>query len=224
MSVIAFLPCRSGSSRIKNKNIRPIANFQNGLLEIKLNQLISSSLVSKIYLSTNDHSIMKYAKSIHNKKIKINERPDNLCTDRATTDNLIKYASDILPNEDILWTHVTSPFITASDYDEIIKSFYASLEESYDSLVTVTPIQSFIWDENGPFNYNNKYLNWPFTQDIKKLYEINNGAFVANKKIYEKLNNRLGEKPKYYMLDKLKSIDIDNIDEFNLVEKILNSQ
>ena len=224
MSVIAFLPCRTGSSRIKNKNIRPISNFQNGLLEIKLNQLISSSLVSKIYLSTNDHLIIKYAKSIHNKKIKIDERPENLCTSKATTDSLIKYASDILPNEDILWTHVTSPFITAADYDEIIKSYYTSLEGGYDSLVTVTLIQSFIWDENGPFNYNDKNLNWPFTQDIKKLYEINSGAFIANKEIYKKLNNRLGDKPKYYMLDKLKSIDIDNIDEFNLVEKILNSQ
>lgn len=224
MSVIAFLPCRSGSSRVKNKNIRPISNFQNGLLEIKLNQLLSSSMISKIYLSTNDQLVIEYAKDINNKKIYINERPDDLCSDQATTDSLIKYAGDILPDGDILWTHVTSPFISSVDYDHIIKSFYASLERGYDSLVTVTVIQSFLWDDHGPFNYNNKSLKWPFTQELKKLYEINSGVFLANKKIYKKCNNRLGEKPKYFILDKLKSIDIDNIDEFNLVEKILNSQ
>ena len=84
-------------------------------------------------------------------------------------------------------------------------------------------MQSFIWDEFGPLNYSENKQKWPITQDIKKLYEINSGAFIANKDIYKRLNNRLGEEPKYFILDKLQSLDIDNLDEFNLVEKILDS-
>ncbi len=223
MSVTAFLPCRYGSKRIKNKNTRPISNFPNGLVEIKLKQLLSSSLISKIYLSTNDKTIIKYAESMNNEKIYINKRHDSLCSENTTTDDLIKFATEILPDDDILWTHVTSPLISSKDYDDIIKSYYKSISDGYDSLVTVTVLQSFIWDEFGPFNYSENKQKWPFTQDIKKLYEINSGAFIANKDIYKRLNNRLGEKPKYFILDKLQSLDIDNLDEFNLVEKILDS-
>ena len=39
-NMIAFLPCRKGSQRIKDKNIKKILNFEMGLVEIKLNQLL----------------------------------------------------------------------------------------------------------------------------------------------------------------------------------------
>ena len=37
--VSVFLPLRKGSKRIKNKNIKPLPRFKQGLTELKLNQL-----------------------------------------------------------------------------------------------------------------------------------------------------------------------------------------
>ncbi|ELB3229881.1 acylneuraminate cytidylyltransferase family protein, partial [Campylobacter coli] len=48
MKVSVFLPCRKGSQRVKNKNMRVFGDFQNGLLEIKLKHLIKSQMIDKI--------------------------------------------------------------------------------------------------------------------------------------------------------------------------------
>ena len=40
MKINVFLPCKKGSSRVRNKNKRIFANVDHGLLRIKLNHLI----------------------------------------------------------------------------------------------------------------------------------------------------------------------------------------
>lgn len=50
--VTCFLPCRQGSQRVPNKNIKPFAGFEFGLIEVKLNQLLKATLVDEVVLST----------------------------------------------------------------------------------------------------------------------------------------------------------------------------
>ena len=40
-----FLPTRKGSERVKNKNTRPFAGIQGGLMENKIRQLVASKLL-----------------------------------------------------------------------------------------------------------------------------------------------------------------------------------
>jgi len=51
-----FLPTRKGSERVKNKNTRPFANIEGGLVENKIRQLLSTKFVlqspKNIYLTT----------------------------------------------------------------------------------------------------------------------------------------------------------------------------
>ena len=49
-NMIAFLHCRKGSQRIKDKNIKKILNFEMGLVEIKLNKLLKCKYIKKIIL------------------------------------------------------------------------------------------------------------------------------------------------------------------------------
>ena len=58
--ITVFLPCRKGSERIKNKNTRKFCNFNHGLLELKINQLLKSHHIDKILISTNDNEILNY--------------------------------------------------------------------------------------------------------------------------------------------------------------------
>ena len=108
MKINVFLPCKKSSTRIKNKNIRRFANINFGLLEIKLGQLLRAKLINKIYLSTNDKKIIKFCKNLNNKKIIIHERMDKtLSLDQTSNYQLVNHAIDIMPNDHILWTHVT---------------------------------------------------------------------------------------------------------------------
>ena len=45
ISVKAFLPCRSGSQRVKNKNIKKFHKYKFGLVELKLKQLLKVEYV-----------------------------------------------------------------------------------------------------------------------------------------------------------------------------------
>lgn len=215
-----FLPCRSGSKRVPNKNIRPFADKSFGLIEIKLGQLLKTDLINKIYLSTDDIKIINYAQGLNSSKITIDYRDDELCTDYTTTDELIHYAYSILPKGDILWTHVTSPFLNSEDYGDLIREYYIRQEQGYDSLMTCTEIKSFLWNEDKPINYDRNIVKWPRTQTLKPIYEVNSGAFISNYENFLGSKDRIGKRPFLYTLDKLKSLDIDYEDDFKIAESI----
>ena len=73
--LVCFLPCRKGSERIPRKNIKPFSDFKNGLIEIKINQLLLSKKIDKIILSTNDKEIIDFANSFQTERLIIHEGP-----------------------------------------------------------------------------------------------------------------------------------------------------
>lgn len=218
--MICFLPCRSGSSRIPNKNIKKFDVYKYGLLEIKLKQLINVKKISKIIISTNDKNIIDYLKKFNSIKIYLDIRPENLCSNTTTTDELIKYAFDKFVKEELLWTHVTSPFIDTDLYNKIIESYFIEKCNGFDSLMTVSAIKNFVWGDDGPLNYDRKKLKWPFTQNIKEVYEINSGVFISSYENYKSTKDRIGCKPYLYKLNKVESTDIDWPEDFIIAEII----
>ena len=175
-----FLPMRAGSERVPEKNTRSFAGITGGLCEIKLRQLLRCTVIDKIFVSTNDTKVINISKSFGSQKIKIIRRPDILASSSASTDDLIKYVSEIMPEGHIMWTHVTSPFIGSETYSRIIEAYFKNLH-LYDSLMTVTKLQKFIWNNVEPINYDVTIEKWPRTQTIEPLWEVNSGAFIATK-------------------------------------------
>ncbi|QNI86962.1 cytidylyltransferase domain-containing protein [Synechococcus sp. ROS8604] len=221
--VVAFLPCRSGSQRVPKKNIKPIAHFDYGLIQIKINQLIEANMVDSIFLSTNDQLILEYASSIKSAKLCIHRRSEDLCTNATSTDDLILHASKCIPNAHILWTHVTSPFVSSKCYDKLIKSYFEALSEGYDSLMTTSLIRNFVWNDSAPLNYNRTIEKWPRTQTLPRLYEVNSAAFIASSIVYNEFSDRIGKKPLLYVLDQFKSFDVDWPDDFTFAEQLIKS-
>lgn len=217
----AFLPCRKGSERVINKNTKKFADIENGLISIKLNQLLAIKEIDEIFLSTNDAKIINYASSLNNNRIYIDERSESLCSGETSTDELIQYVAKKITNGAIIWTHVTSPFVSTSVYQEAIDNYYKHvLAGKYDSLMTVCAFQKFIWDANGPINYNKDSEKWPRTQTIQNLYEINSGIFMADNSIYKKYSDRIGVMPYLMKLEELTAFDIDWESDWILAEQI----
>ena len=216
----AFLPCRKGSQRVLKKNIKPFAGFEFGLIQIKLTQLIEANNVDKIVLSTNDDEILDYAASLQNDKIIPHKRVELLSSSETSTDDLVAHALDLIPQGHILWTHVTSPFVDAELYDKIIRQYRSALLADYDSLMTTNLIHGFLWDENGPINYDRTLEKWPRTQTIKPLHEINSAVFLSSSENYHNFKDRIGQKPFLYVLDKIQSSDIDWEEDFKIAEII----
>lgn len=219
--VTCFLPCRKGSERVPRKNIKPFAQYSHGLIELKLNQLIACPSIDEIILSTNDDGILQYAESLSHPKINLHKRIEELSSSQTSTDSLVAHAAKLIPKGHILWTHVTSPFINAQKYEEIISKYFKCLEEGYDSLMTTTLLHTFLWQDSKPLNYDRTLEKWPRTQTLAPIHEINSGAFLASTNVYKEQHDRVGEVPYLFTLDKLVSQDVDWPEDFFIAEALV---
>lgn len=219
--VTAFLPCRAGSQRVPRKNIKPFADVEHGLIEIKLKQLFASEGVDEVVLSTNDEEILAYASTLDDPKLRVHRRAEELSSSETSTDQLVAHALELIGRGDILWTHVTSPFISAAQYDMIIAAYQEQLIAGYDSLMTTTEIHGFLWQHERPMNYDRSVEKWPRTQTLEPVHEVNSGVFLASAGVYRDLDDRIGERPYLYPLDKLVSHDIDWNEDFIVGETLL---
>lgn len=216
--VTCFLPCRAGSQRVVRKNIKPFASYEHGLIEIKLRQLLAAEGIDEVVLTTNDADILAYAESLDEPRLRLHRRVEELSSSATSTDQLVAHALELIPEGHILWTHVTSPFITAKHYDEVIQAYREQREQGYDSLMTTTGIHGFLWQDEQPMNYDRTIEKWPRTQTLAPVHEVNSGAFLAPAALYRELDDRIGRRPYLYAMDKFTSFDIDWPEDFVIAE------
>ena len=223
MSYVGFIPCRSGSERVRNKNTRPFAGFTGGLLELKLLQMAQVEELESIIVSSNDSIVLDYAADFASKRdsrVKPLPRPDELGRSSTTMDEFILYIARLCEVGNIVWTHVTSPFLTAQHYRESIRAYEEAVATGHDCLVSVTKLQRFIWDEKGPVNYDPGELKWPRSQDLRPLYEINHGMYIMPFALMRECGDRVGRKPYFYELDEHDALDIDWEPQFHFLEQM----
>jgi CMP-N-acetylneuraminic acid synthetase len=223
-SIVAFVPCRQGSNRVAGKNTRLFGGVAGGLAAIKLQQLAECPRISRIILSTDDQEVMAIGHSVAAEStvpIEIDRRPAHLAADSTSTDDLVRYVSDIIPQGVVLWTHVTSPFIKASQYTEAIETYQNEVEQGdFDSLMSVTKIQTFLWDLSGPINYDRTIEKWPATQSLPACFEVNSGTFMIEAGLMKQCDDRIGRHPFLHEMNHLDAFDIDTEDEFELASRI----
>ena len=214
-----FLPTRKGSERVKNKNTRPFADIEGGLVENKVKQLLATKHIDEIIFSSNDEKCMDVAeKYSYDSRLRIIPRPEELCLSSTNLQDLICYVPSVTDAEHILWGHVTTPLAGADEYDKAIELYMSKLNEGYDSLVGVTELKNFLLNKDGRLVNNTTDIPWPRTQDLEPLYEINHTMFLAKRDVYTKLKNRLGNKVLLHVMDEIHSKDIDWEDDFTVAE------
>lgn len=216
--VTFFLPTRKGSERIKNKNTKSFAGIEGGLVENKIKQILETRLIDEIVFSSNDEVCMEVASKYKDSRLKIIERPMELCLSTTNLQDLICYVPTVTDAEHILWGHVTTPLCGADQYDAGIKLYFEKLNDGYDSLVGVTELKNFLLNKEGKLINNTTNIPWPRTQDLEALYPINHTMFLAKREVYTKQKNRIGKKPLLYIMDELHSLDIDWPDDFVIAE------
>ena len=207
--MLAILPLRKNSKRLKNKNIKKI----NGrpLYRFILKKLIDSKLIKKIIITTD------YNFKDNHKKLILIKRPKNL-RGNCSMNLVIKDVLNKVNGDEFIQLHATSPLLKKRTIDRAI-SYYK--KNKYDSLFSVTRIQKRFWShKNKPVNH--KVSNSPTTQSLKLLYEENSGFYIFNRKTFSKRNNRIGLKPKLFEINKQEAFDIDDNDDFQIVKKLLS--
>lgn len=224
-----FIPMRAGSKRVINKNSRAFLENGFSLFQHKMNQVILIlDLIDEVVISTDDEMIINQAGSyLVYEKIKIIERPKHLCIDSTRVVDLIDYVPKVVSADHIFWLHVTSPFIDDDDYRQAIMNYKIHvINGKCDSLMSVSKIQAFIWDDEKKdiINCDRSINKWPNTQDLTPLYEINHGYYISSRKNYTSLSDRIGLNPYLHVTEKHKCVDIDWEDDFLLCQQLAKAK
>lgn len=223
MPVKILLPVRQGSQRVRNKNIQSFNGLDLSLLTIKLKQLdelLFNGVVDEIIVSTDCQTTALEVTSNFS-KFTLDQRPSALCQSDTRLSELIKYFGGFVNvNDTVLWTHVTSPFFGTREYTMALKSYF-NKGGLNDSLVSVRRIQNFIFEDSRALNFTPG--KWARTQDLVPYYEITNACFICSGYNYVKYGARLGDTPKLFESSILSSLDVDEMEDFRLVERLVQN-
>ena len=213
---ICFIPAKSKSSRLKNKNLKKL----NGktLVEITINQAKSSNLFlnKDIILSSDSNAILKIGKK---SKIKTLLRSKKNSGNFSTTDSALLETLNNLDKKirGIFILQVTSPLREVNTIKEFVKY---CIRKKLDHCLTVSK------------NYENislfskKYFNSlnskrertqdrkPFLFENSLLYFVSGNFFRKHKKIYPKKNWN------FFITDKYESLDINDKVDYEIAKKI----
>ena len=205
MSITAIIPVREGSRRLKNKNVATFAG--TNLLINKINQLKQVKEISNIVVSSDSDLMLSMAKS---QGVDIHKRAIEFCDEKSKTfGEVVSHICENVSGDDILWATCTAPLVFPKQYREAIKLYYQALEDGYDSLVSMEKFKRYLWDENGPVNYELGIRHVP-SQQLPPLYFVTDGILLAPREKMIEWKYFHGHNPYRFILDKRTSIDIDD--------------
>ncbi len=216
--VIAFIPVRGGSKSIPLKNIKPLCG--KPLVCWNIEALETCPQVDEVIVATDSDEIWKTVESRDYKKTKLYRRSAENACDTASTESVmleyIKFAD--LPESDIfMLVQATSPLTESVHFSEALQK-YATGE--YDSMLTCVRNYRFFWNEDGgSMNYD--YMNRPRRQNFSGML-MENGAFYINTvgNVLSK-GNRLGGKIGIYEMPEYTATEIDEPDDWMILEKLM---
>ena len=213
--MLAILPIRSGSQRVKHKNITLI----NGkpLYIYIVETLKKVKQIDKIIINT-DYKIIHNAFA-DDEHVEVMNRDKDLrgnCNINLVIDQVLK----LYDCKYILQTHATNPFIRSNTLDDAIENFF-KYNKNYDSLFSVTKVQKRFWSSDSK-PVNHIFHSEPTTQSLDPFYEENSCIYIFSKESFQKIKNRIGTKPMMYEIPKNEAWDIDDKEDMKIVKKLMS--
>ena len=220
-SLVALLPMKANSERIKGKNFKSFCG--KPLFRWILDTLLSCRDIELIVINTDAAEILDKFNLKNSKRILIRERPTSLCGDFVSMNRIIENDIQNISSKNYLMTHTTNPFLSKLTIQKALKRYLQSKENNlFDSLFSVNVYQNRFYKENGEaLNHDpSKLLR---TQDLEKWMEENSNLYLFSKESFLKTNNRIGENPILFETPKKESIDIDNAADWEFAKLIMQS-
>lgn len=222
--MIAIIPARGGSKGLPNKNIKPLKG--KPLIAYTIEAALSSKLISRVIVSTDDEIIAKTALDSGAECPFL--RPSELASDDSLAVDTYKFT--ILKLEELYGHNIreitilqpTSPLRTTKDIDNAIQIYY---DKKADSVISYCA-------EHHPIRWH-QYINDDGTfesifepnlanRQSEKLSYYPNGAIYILRKDLIFSERYYTDKSYAYIMERSRSVDIDTIDDFEMAEFLLN--
>jgi len=216
LKIVALVPMRHHSQRVPHKNYREMAG--KPLYYHILNTLDDCAEIDRIVVDTDSEVIIEGLRTDF-PQVMIIERPMALRADNVPMNDILLHDTNQLPADLYLQTHSTNPLLRSETISDAIKSFDKQYEK-FDSLFSVTRLQTRLWDENTkPLNHDPDILLQ--TQNLPPVFEENSCIYLFTAEKLRERKNRIGERPMMYEIKPDEALDIDEEIDFSIADIIL---
>lgn len=211
MKVVAVMPIKLKNERCPGKNTRKL--WDKPLMQYELDNLKATGLCDEINVYCSSEDVIPFIPA----DVKFLKRPAEL---DLPTSNFNQIFSTFIKEKDAdiyVFAHATAPFITTQTMKECIEAVKSG---KYDSAFCAEKIQTFLWKNGEPLNFDAS--NLPRTQDLEPIYQETSGVYVFTKEVFLKYGRRIGVNPFIKCVGFKETVDIDNPEDFELAEALVN--
>lgn len=223
-TVLAIIPARGGSKGVPYKNIRNLAG--KPLIAWSIEQAKKSIYIDRVVISTDDEVIASVAKKWGGEVPFL--RPEELAKDHTPGIDPVLHAMKMLPNYDYtVLLQPTSPLRISEDIDECLEN---CIRQKANACVSVT-----LTDKSPYWMYQLSETNMlspviipdrPVLrrQDAPDVYVLNGAVYTAKSEWLLEKQTFLNEETIGYVMPKERSVDIDTLLDFFVIEAILDQK
>ena len=216
---VAVIPARAGSTRLKDKNIYPLAG--KPLIRWTTEAVLKSGKFERVIISTDGDHIYD---AVADLPVERHIRPAEHATVRATALNaMLELMGNLEQAEVFSYFLPTCPFISSQD---IVKGV-SMLAEEVDTVISMTEIPETIQlacnmkDDWVMPIFDNLEAGLTNSKFIKKYYKPSGAFYIGKWKEIEKNRNFFKGNVKGVLIPPERSVDINNIQDIHYAETIL---
>ena len=220
--ILAIIPARSGSKGLKDKNIKELDG--KPMMAYTIEAAVKSNIFDVIHVSTDSEIYAQIARKYGAEVPFL--RNSTYATDRASSWDVVRYVLDEYKKLEMEFSVVallqpTTPLRTA---DDIIGAYELLLEKNANAVVAVCEVDhSPLWSDVLPEDRNMrgfvevKYRETP-RQQLPPYYRVNGAVYLIKTNMLFDLANLYDYNCYAYIMDKERSIDIDDENDFKYAE------
>lgn len=214
---ICIIPARSGSKRIKNKNI--VLINKKPLIAHTIRILKKTKIFSRIIVTTDSEKI---------KKISISEgaevpflRENKLSGSKVTIQRTIQDCIKRLNSENIKYHFCVFPTAILIEPNDLISAYNIIKKGNFNSVVAVTENKTFFRS----FIKKKKIINFfwsknskKMSQELKSAYSDSGTFYIFKTSSYMKNNKILPSNSSVYLIDKYKGVNVDDQNDLKFLK------
>ncbi len=227
--LIALIPARSGSKRVKNKNIRKLNGYP--LIAYTISSCLQAGIFNRVIVSTDSKEIASIALSYGAEVPFL--RPESLSGTYSPDISWIKHALDFLEEDPHAFAIMrpTSPFRKPKLLREAWKNFQANKGiDSFRAVELCKQHPGKMWTiNNGLITplLSQEQLEIPYHsrqyQDLPEVYVQNSSLEIVRTKAVRETNLHAGKKIAPIFTDKIFGFSIDYEEDFLLAEIMISN-
>lgn len=216
MKITAVIPIRSGSQRVKDKNLRAFAD--TNLMELKIKNLLQVPELTSIVVNTNSELAIEIVNKSYRGGggVTTHRREEYYASSQCSGSEFFRHLGEVTDTDLFVYCPCTSPFIKPETVSQCINQFISTSD--YDCLATVSSVKEFLWLDGDPMNYDPAHA--PNSQDLPDVVALNFGVTVVRKEDLIKNSNIIGKNPQFVKTSDIESIDIDTPLDFYIAEQL----